>query len=191
MKKFVALLLAMTLTLSLTACGGGKTAETTKDDTEGKTAVDILTDAWAAYEEDEKFAIAGGDYNTMVSDAPGAVDVKDGETLDALLGFPAASAGLIDDGASMLHMMNQNTFTAGVYHVAKADDVQAVADAIKENIMNRQWMCGFPDDLVVYSVGANYVVAVFGAEDVVDNFEDALETVYASTKILYDEDLTF
>ena len=42
MKKFVALLLAMTLTLSLTACGGGKTAETTKDDTEGKTAVDIL-----------------------------------------------------------------------------------------------------------------------------------------------------
>lgn len=191
MKKFVALLLAMTLALSLTACGGGKTAETTKDDTEGKTAVDILTDAWAAYEEDEKFAIAGGDYNTMVSDAPGAVDVKDGETLDALLGFPAASAGLIDDGASMLHMMNQNTFTAGVYHVAKADDVQAVADAIKENIMNRQWMCGFPDDLVVYSVGANYVVAVFGAEDVVDNFEDALETAYASTKILYDEDLTF
>jgi hypothetical protein len=52
-------------------------------------------------------------------------------------------------------------------------------------------MCGFPDDLVVYSVGTNYVVAVFGAEDIVDNFEDALETVYASTKILYDEDLTF
>ena len=191
MKKLVALLLAMTLTLSLTACGGGKTAETTKDDTEGKTAVQILEDVWAVYEEDEKFAIAGGDYNTMVPDAPGAVDVSDGETLDALLGFPADSAGLIDDGASLMHMMNQNTFTAGAYHVTKADDVQTVADAIKENIMNRQWMCGFTDDLVVYSVGTNYVVAVFGAEDVVDNFEDALEEVYASTKILYDEDLTF
>ena len=191
MKKIVALLLAMTLALSLTACGGGKTAETTKDDTEGKTAVDILTDSWAVYEEAEKFAIAGGDYNTMVPDAPGAVDVSDGETLDALLGFPADNAGLIDDGASLMHMMNQNTFTAGAYHVTKADDVQTVADAIKENIMNRQWMCGFPDDLVVYSVGTNYVVAVFGAEDVVDNFEDALEEVYASTKILYDEDLTF
>ena len=191
MKKIVALLLAMTLTLSLRACGGGKTAETTKDDTEGKTAVDILTDSWAVYEEAEKFAIAGGDYNTMVPDAPGAVDVSDGETLDALLGFPADSVGLIDDGASLMHMMNQNTFTAGAYHVTKADDVQTVADAIKENIMNRQWMCGFPDDLVIYSVGTNYVVAVFGAEDVVDNFEDALEEVYASTKILYDEDLTF
>lgn len=191
MKKIVALLLAMTLALSLTACGDGKTAETTKDDTEGKTAVDILKDSWAVYEEAEKFAIAGGDYNTMVPDAPGAVDVSDGETLDALLGFPADSAGLIDDGASLMHMMNQNTFTAGAYHVTKTDDVQTVADAIKENIMNRQWMCGFPDDLVVYSVGTNYVVAVFGAEDVVDNFEDALEEVYASTKILYDEDLTF
>ena len=191
MKKLVALLLTVTLTLSLTACGGGKTAGTTKDDTEGKTAVDILTDVWAAYEEDEKFAIAGGDYNTMVPDAPGAVNVSDGETLDALLGFPAASAGLIDEGASLMHMMNQNTFTAGAYHVTKSEDVQAVADAVKENIMNRQWMCGFPDDLVVYSVGTNYVLAVFGAEDVVDNFEDALETVYASTKILYDEDLTF
>jgi hypothetical protein len=57
--------------------------------------------------------------------------------------------------------------------------------------MNRQWMCGFPDDLVIYSVGANYVAAVFGAEDLVDNFEEALETVYTSTKILYNEDLTF
>ena len=191
MKKIVALMLAFVLALGLTACGGGnKGAETAKDDTEGKSAVQILEDVWAAY-EGEKFAIAGGDYENMIMDAPGAVNVSDGETLDALLGFPAASAGLIDDGASMMHMMNQNTFTAGVYHVAKADDVQAVADAVKENIMNRQWMCGFPDDLVVYSVGTNYVAAVFGAEDIVDNFEESLEGYYASTKILYDEDLTF
>ena len=192
MKKLVAFMLAMTLSLGLTACGGGGTnTETTKDDTEGKTAVDILTDTWAVYEEAEKFAIAGGDYENMVQDAPGTVTVSDGETLDVLLGFPAGSAEFIDDGASMMHMMNQNTFTAGAYHVISSDDVQTVADAIKENIMNRQWMCGFPDDLVVYSVGTSYVVAVFGAEDVVDNFEDGLEEVYTSTKILYDEDLTF
>ena len=191
MKRLVALMLAFVLALGLTACGGGnKGAETVKDDTEGKSAVQILEDVWAAY-EGEKFAIAGGDYENMIMDAPGTVNVSDGETLDALLGFPAASAGMIDDGASMMHMMNQNTFTAGVYHVAKADDVQAVADSLKENIMNRQWMCGFPDDLVVYSVGASYVVAAFGAEEVVDNFEDALAGAYASAKVLYDEDLTF
>ena len=92
MKKLITLLLAMTLVLSLAACGGGKTGEPVKDDTEGKTAVDILNDAWAVYEEAEKFPIAGGDYTTMVSDAPGAVDVTDGETLDALLGPPPVMA---------------------------------------------------------------------------------------------------
>ena len=191
MKKLIALLLAMTLALGVTACGRGKKEETANDDTAGKTAVDILADVWAAYEEDEMFAIAGGDYETMVPDAPGKVNVADGETLDSLLGFPAASAGMIDDGASMMHMMNQNTFTAGVYHVTKADDVQAVADAVKENIMNRQWMCGFPDDLVIYSVGTSYLAVAFGAEEVVDNFEEELQEVYASSKVLYDEDLTF
>lgn len=190
MKKLIALMLIMTLTLGLSACGDSKSNET-PDDTEGKTAVDILTDVWAVYEEDEKFAIVGGDYENMVQDAPGTVNVSDGETLDALLGFPAASAGLIDDGASMMHMMNQNTFTAGIYHVTDAGDVQDVADAVKENIMNRQWICGFPDDLVVYSVGANYVVAAFGAEEVVDSFEDNLAEVYKSATNLYDEDLTF
>lgn len=191
MKRPVALLLSMILALGLTACGGGQKNETTKDDTEGKTAVDILNDVWASYEEDEKFAIAGGDYETMVQDAPGTVNVSDGETLNSLLGFPADSAGLIDDGASMMHMMNQNTFTAGVYHVTSAEDVQAVADAVKENILNRQWMCGFPDDLVVYSVGTSYVAVVFGAEDVVDNFEEELQEVYTSAKVLYEEDLNF
>ena len=191
MKKIIALLLAMTLALGMTACGGGKKEEAANDDTAGKTAVDILADVWAAYEEDEMFAIAGGDYETMVSDAPGKVNVADGEALDALLGFPAASAGMIDDAASMMHMMNQNTFTAGVYHVTKADDVQKVADAVKENIMNRQWMCGFPDDLVIYSVGASYLAVAFGAEEIVDNFEEELQEVYASSKVLYDEDLTF
>ena len=191
MKKIIALMLTLTLALGVTACGGGNKGGASANDTEGKTAVDILNDVWAVYEEDEMFAIAGGDYENMVMDAPGAVNVSDGESLDALLGFPAASAGLIDDGASMMHMMNQNTFTAGVYHVTSADDVKAVADALKDNIMNRQWMCGFPDDLVICSVGTDYVVAVFGAEEVVDVFEENLEEVFASTETIYDEDLTF
>lgn len=191
MKKLVALMLAAALAVSVTACGGGTNTETTKDDTEGKKAVDILTDVYAAYEEDEKFSIAGGDYENMVMDAPGTVNVSDGETLDTLLGFPAGSAELLDDAASMMHMMNQNTFTAGVYHVVNADDVQTVADAIKENILNRQWMCGFPDDLVIYSVGTSYVAAVFGAEDLVDNFEEELQETYSSAKLLHEEDLNF
>lgn len=189
MKKLITLLLAMTLTLSLTACGGGKTAETVKDDTEGKTAVDILNDTWAVYEEGEKFAIAGGDYENMVMDAPGTVNVSDGESLDALLGFPAASAGLIDDGASLMHMMNQNTFTAGVYHVTKADDVQAVADSVKENIMNRQWMCGFPDTLIVVTLSDTHVVAAFGNAEIIETFKTKLTASYEGAEVIIEESL--
>ena len=191
MKKLLAMMLTLTLAFGITACGGAGDSGAAKDDTEGKKAVDILTDVWAAYEEDEKFALSGGDYENMVSDAPGTINVADGEALDSLLGFPAAEAEKLDDGASMMHMMNQNTFTAAAYHVADAANVADVAKALKENIMNRQWMCGFPDDLVIYSVGTNYVVAAFGAEEVVDSFEGHLEEVFASAENLYDEDLTF
>ena len=191
MKKLVALMLALTLALGVTACGGSGNTETTVDDTEGKAAVDILTDVWAAYGDDEKFAVAGGDYENMVADAPGAVNVSDGATLDALLGFPADSAGLIDDEASLMHMMNQNTFTAGVYHLTDASELEAVGDAVKENIMNRQWMCGFPDELVVYSVGEAFIVVIFGATDVIDTFETKLTETYASAALLYEESLAF
>lgn len=192
MKKLTAITLAAVLALGVAACGGtGAGGNSATDDTQGKTPVDILNDVWADYEEDEKFAITGGDYENMVSDAPGTFGVTDGEVLDQLFGFPADSTALIDDGASMMHMMNQNTFTAAVYHVTDAKDVQTLADALKENIMGRQWICGFPDELAIYSVGEQYVVAAFGAEEAIDSFDESLETVYQSTKTLYEEDLRF
>lgn len=191
MKKLVAFMLVAAMMLSITACGGKANTETTKDDTEGKTCVDILNDVWAAFPKDKQFAAAGGDYENMVDGGAGKVDVTNGESLDALLGFPADSAGLIDEGASLMHMMNQNTFTGAVFHVTDADDVQTVADAVKENILNRQWMCGFPDDLVVYRVGENFLAAAFGKEDNIDEFENRLKEVYGSAALLYDEDLNF
>lgn len=191
MKKLVAVMLMLTLTMGLTACGGEKVSDTTKDDTEGKTAVDIFTDVWAAYGEDEKFAISGGDYENMISDAPGTVDVSNAEALNVLLGFPTESAELVDDGASMMHMMNQNSFTASIYHLTDAENVQTLADALKETIMDRQWMCGFPDDLVIYSVGEEYVAAAFGLEENIDSFQSHMEETYESSVLLYDEDLTF
>ena len=168
---------------------GNAAEETVVDDTEGKTALDILNDVWAGFPEDGKFAIAGGDYSNMTMDVPGTVAVADAETLDALFGFPSANASMLDDGASFMHMMNQNTFTAAAFHVTDAANVAAVADAVKENILVRQWMCGFPEELIVYTVGNNYVVMAFGAEMNTDNFQSSLEAAYASAKLMHEEDL--
>lgn len=198
MKRILAMLLMMSLAVSMIACGksndngnnaGNAAEETVVDDTEGKTALDILNDVWAGFPEDGKFAIAGGDYSNMTMDVPGTVAVADAETLDALFGFPSANASMLDDGASFMHMMNQNTFTAAAFHVTDAANVAAVADAVKENILVRQWMCGFPEELIVYTVGNNYVVMAFGAEMNTDNFQSSLEAAYASAKLVHEEDL--
>ena len=44
----------------------------------------------------------------------------------------------------------------------------------KTYVMSTQWMCGFPDKLVVASLDGNLIVACFGAEDLVDTFRDKL-----------------
>lgn len=191
MKKIAALMLAMTLAFSVTACGGNGKEEVKEDETAGKAAVEILEDVLASYEEDEKFPVSGGIGEEMSMEGPGAVSTDDGEILDNVLGFPADRTEMIDDAASMMHMMNQNTFTAGIYHVTDGENLQDIADGLKDNIKNRQWVCGFPDELVVYSVGENFVTAAFGKEETIDVFEDHLTETYPGATLLYEEDLTF
>ena len=74
----------------------------------------------------------------MTEDAPGTFGITDADELDRMLGFPAADAEKIDNAASIMHMMNANTFTCGAYHLKNADDVKSVAADLKENVMGRQ-----------------------------------------------------
>ena len=97
-----------------------------------------------------------------------------------------ADAEKIDNAASIMHMMNANTFTCGAYHLKNADDVKSVAADLKENVMGRQWMCGFPDKLVVISVD-DYLVSVFGNEELVNTFKDKLTQTYENTKVISED----
>ena len=195
MKKLGILGLSMILVLSMTACGkdageGNTTADvTTEVAVEITDSLEIFTTVWGTYGDDEKFAIAGGDYNNSVMDAPGKFNVADVESLDAMLGLPADAAAYIDDAASMMHMMNANTFTAGAYHVADPANQQTFCDSLKNNIMNRQWMCGFPDTLIVVSIGDSYVMSAFGNAEIIENFKTKLTTEYPVAAVVYEESL--
>ena len=193
MKRTVAIVLSGLLMIGLIGCG--KKAETPGDTTVTEAvaatdATDLLTQVWNSYDDADKFAIGGGDYNNMVMDAPGKFDVSMVEDLDAMLGLPQSCASMIDDAASVMHMMNANTFTAGAYHVADTANQQAVVDSLKENIMNRQWMCGFPDTLIVAKVGSEYVVSAFGNAEIIENFKNKLSETFSLTDIVYEESLT-
>ena len=118
------------------------------------------------------------------SSSPAAVMAAGGAdraAVDSALGLPETAK--VDQAASLVHMMNQNTFTAAAYHCT--DDADALATALRDNIQQRQWMCGFPDKVAVAVVG-EYVVSVFGAEDLVNTFMSHLNGIFGVQPV-YDE----
>ncbi len=190
MKKILALLLAAVMVLSLAACTdkgseGGATSPSGAQTNQPKSALEILEKVWSKYSTDEKFPATGGSEKHMEEDKPGKFDVSDAEALDFELGFPKAQASEIDDAASLMHMLNENNFSCGVYHVKDSGNTEALAGKIKENILARQWLCGFPEKLVILTAG-DYIVSVFGAGELTDTFVAKLSTEYSSAKQLFD-----
>lgn len=191
MKKIFAAFLAVLLMLAFAACSGdGKPGSGSQGEGEKAigSALELLTTVWDSYGEEERFAAAGGDMSeeNMTMDGPGKFSVSDAAALNTTLGFPENAVDKIDDAASLVHMMNANTFTCGVYHVKDTGDLSDVSTALKDNILQRQWMCGFPDRLVIMQAGG-YVAAFFGEEGIIRSFQEKLTAAYPDAETLCDE----
>ena len=190
MKKILALLLAAVLAFSFAACAKKEGTESSSSPSDvqtnqPKSALEILEKVWGKYTADDKFPATGGSEKHMKEDKPGKFDVSDAEALDFELGFPKAQASEIDDAASLMHMLNQNNFSCGVYHVKSSGNAETLAGKIKENILARQWLCGFPEKLVILNIG-DYIVSVFGAAELTNTFTEKLSAEYSSAKQLFD-----
>lgn len=167
-------------------------AETGSADAVIASALEVLEAAWAAHPEEEKTYFMGGDMNNMVNGAPGKFDLSDAESAEYTLGIPQANLAMVDDAASIMHGMNANNFTCAAYHVTDSANVQALADAIKDATMNKQWMCGFPDTLIVVSVGADYLVTAYGNAQTIETFKTNLLAAYeGNSTLIYEESLAF
>ena len=136
-------------------------------------ALTILNAIWNTYSDEEKFPAAGGDSEHAVDGAPGSFDVSNADSLSYLLTFPADDASLIDSAASLVHMMNPN-------------NVARLADDLRTTIQAKHWMCGFPDKLVIVTVGQS-VLSVYGSEELVNTFRDKLLASYPTAAAVYDE----
>ncbi len=213
MKKLLALALAAAMLASLAACGntpadtpdatdapGGDAAVTdsgNKDTTDEVNdeeepvltdvkPIDLLNTVWSGYADDEKFAAAGGEN----MDGPGEMtgDFGSAETIETMLLLPAADYDKVSDTACLMHMMNANTFTCGVYSVVDSADTETITSDIKERIMNNQWMCGFPEKMFVATY-SNCIVSAFGNGEIMDMFKTKLTEAYPETEFVYEEDL--
>ena len=193
MKKVMALILAMVMVMALAACGG-KEAEVTPTEPAADTvevpgsALEILENVWALYSDDEKFPVMGGDMVNMVDGAPGAYGLEDAESVTYQLLVPAEEVANIDEAASLFHGMMLNNFTCGVFRVS--GDAAAFADAMYGKISTNPWMCGMPEKMVIATIGAEYVVAMFGVNDAVNPFEAKLAEAYADADVKYSEAIT-
>ena len=188
MKKLVSLLLVFVMVAAMAAgCGEKKPAETEPSVVVPASALEILENIWALYGDDEKFFAMGGDFNNPVDNAPGNYSLEDAEMFSFQLYVPAEQVANVDQAASLIHAMNTNTFTSGVFHMTEGADAKAFAAAVRDNVQNAQWMCGFPEKLIVAVVGGEYVLMVFGLNDAVNPFETKLGTAYPDAEIVYNE----
>jgi hypothetical protein len=202
MKKLLALILAALMLLTVVACGNNANNDNNDvenpdnnvedpdnndvenpDNNEPETpavelaydsAEALLTMIWNAFGDEEKFSVAGGDYEHMVMDAPGKFHLDCSEPADALNAmthYPVDAFGKLTDAATIMHGMLANNFTAAAFCFANAEDAAAMAETLKNLYPSVQWQCGFPEKFTVITAPGNYVVVAYGlGEYCVDPF---------------------
>lgn len=202
MKKKILLVIGVAvLTLGLAACSSDKSSSdknvvkdtsdeknsSDKDKQKSDSAVAIFDNIWNLYGEDEKFSAMGGSSDNPVDGKPGTYNLEDKEGLSGLYYIPAEQTEAVDDVATLMHMMNANTFTGVVAHVS---DTKAFADAVKKNIEGTQWVCGFPDRLIIAEVEKGYIAYAFGEASIMEIYMNKLSEAYSGVNILYDVNLS-
>jgi hypothetical protein len=200
LKRTSALILTAAVVVSLVSCGnkgeGGTTATTKTDasasavDKTGDDCAALISRIWQAFPTDNKFPVVGGDEAHSNAEGPAEYSIADSEALDAVLGFPASYIDKIDGAASMMHAMNQNTFTCGAYRFKNSDDMEAGIAALKDNILSRRWMCGFPDSLLIMSLPDNYVIAIWGINagtGIITNFKETAKNTVNGVQVIVEE----
>ena len=186
MKKILAIVIALVVVVAaFAACGGEKAPEVTSSYAD---ATEVLTTVFAAYAEENKFAVGGGDEANQSFEAPAKYDYTLADELNVVAKLPADQAANIADAATAMHMMNANSFTGAAYKLVDGADAAAFADAFKAELDNAQWMCGFPEKFVVIKTG-NFIVTAFGVADIMDYFKTTATATLEGAEVVLEGDI--
>ena len=117
----------------------------------------------------------------ILTDGPGAFDINAyGESFRyQTLVDENLTGKLTGDAATLIHMMNTNTFCSAVMELKNAGEASSFAEVYKEIVQGNHWMCGFPDTLVVLSLG-NFVLTAYGADDLIQLFKSGAQSLGAT-----------
>lgn len=180
--------------LVFSGCGNAKDENSNTSDGAGQSvapsiasAVDFYTEVWDAFGEENKFSSVGGDAEHS-TEGPGQflLTEDNADSFKQLILVTDELYGMLEnDAATLQHMMNINTFSSAVAKLKDSSKSSEFAEGYRDSIQEQRWMCGFPDKVVVISVG-DYVVMAYGLEENIDNLVAACLAVEKQSRVLVD-----
>jgi len=143
MKKLISVVLALSLVLSLAACGGKKTEENQPALSVEGTMEELLNKTI----EERPVEFMGGVIPVDLTDSSedGLWAIKSYTGLD--------SAEQITEAAAFEPMMGPLAFSMVLVRVAEGVDSKTIAESMKSGIDPRKWICVEADDLKVAGFG--------------------------------------
>ena len=118
-------------------------------------------------------------------DAPGTVDRGDTNLLSYTLLVPEDLQESVTDAASLVHMMNGNTFTGAALKI-QGTEVEKAAENVRDTVAGNQSVCGFPERLTAITAG-DYILYAFGSEENVTSFQSIAESKVEGAKVIYNQ----
>lgn len=170
MKKFVAIALALSLVLSLAACGGKKTQET---EAAALTVEGTMEELLNKTIEQRPVEFMGGVIPVDLTDSS-----EDG--LWALKSYTGLdSAAQISEAAAFEPMMGSMAFSMVLVRTVEGADSKAVAESMKSGIDTRKWICVEADDLKVAGFGDVVMLIMLNSDSgmTAQSFVDAFAKV--------------
>ena len=188
MKKWMAILMALSMMMSLASCGEKKETDNSKE-SEFKAATEVLDKVFKSYKESEAFPISGGDTDNMKEEKAGVFDLSKTEELDFLFGIPSEELKNVEEAATVAHSYNGNTFSCIAFKMKKDADKNTFADNIKAHILKKEWICGMPETLLIVDVDSDYFISCFGVDSMIKTFKTHVEEELKGSKIILEQGL--
>ena len=195
MKKLIAMLLALAMVFAMAACGATENKETepaTEATTEATEAVteEVTEEATEEVVEEEEFVIELSAMETLLNSiveiqpvefmgmaAP--VDLTDADAVLYMTGLESVEG--VTEAASFEPMIGSIPFSMVAVQVAEGADAEAVAEAMKNGIDTRKWVCVEANDLMVVTHEDVVLLVMVNSDNgfTAQSFVDAFNTVVA------------
>ena len=137
----------------------------------------------------EKDEDTGEEYSyEMPKNEPGSLALDNPDEVQNQTMFPLDSVERVQNAAIFYNLMNMNNGTFSAFKLKNEAELPVLADRVRSNIKSNQWICGFPERLVIMRTG-DVLICAYGTEASMNAWKSAVASVYNNAETLYEESL--